>query len=358
MRFVYERALEHRELSAPNFLGLAAIDIDENRTADAVRLLKRLISVSNNMYNDMDSAAHLLEERHMPAEALEFLRRLADDSPWRSDYKVRLANAMLAVNARDSSALDMLKLVVADPKAAYADRVLSARALKGQSLPTDVSEELKLLAGRDCPQAVAESKPFFVPARTSAAQCSSSAKLKEQLLGEALALAPSSPSIRMDFVWAAFAANFDSRALVAAEPYLRNSYYYAPPEYGNDMSGEDGESASGYESRTAAGMSLASMSPNDAVKLIRLSSNAYIRKREYSDAAQIITQAQQILRDANSRQVLSELLKHVNDEIDRVKENDDRSPAIHADLDQDHVVRGRLLAGMPTPPRPRQEDEQ
>jgi len=43
------------------------------------------------------------------------------------------------------------------------------------------------------------------------------------------------------------------------------------------------------------------------------------------------------------------MLKHINEEIARVKENDDRSPCVHADLNQDRIVRGRLLSGMPVP---------
>ena len=42
MRFVYERALDARELTAANFLGLAAIDLDEGNVPGAVALLKRL----------------------------------------------------------------------------------------------------------------------------------------------------------------------------------------------------------------------------------------------------------------------------------------------------------------------------
>ena len=42
LRFVFEQALEGRELTAPNFLGLAAIDLDEGDVSGAVSLLRRL----------------------------------------------------------------------------------------------------------------------------------------------------------------------------------------------------------------------------------------------------------------------------------------------------------------------------
>src|SRR5205814_5425666 len=50
LRYVYETAIARRDFTAANFLGLAAIHLDENDTAGAVALLKRLTLVSTNMY--------------------------------------------------------------------------------------------------------------------------------------------------------------------------------------------------------------------------------------------------------------------------------------------------------------------
>jgi len=58
LRFVYEQALDARQLTAPNFLGLAAIDLDENNTPGAVTLLKRLTLVSRDPYADADASAN------------------------------------------------------------------------------------------------------------------------------------------------------------------------------------------------------------------------------------------------------------------------------------------------------------
>lgn len=360
LRFVYERALDRREFTAANFLGLAAIDLDENNTSDAIQLLKRLTLVGEDIYADTDAAARLLEDRNKPAEAIQFLKPLADDSPWIAQYKVRLAKAMLAGNSHDADALAILKTVVADPKTPYKDRAAAAQALKGQTLPTGASDELSLLAQSACPSAATVAKPFFVHARIAAAACTASGKTKEQLLGEALAATPASSQVRLTYIWAAFAANFDSRALIAAEQYLRGPYYYDPAAAnGDDQYDNDAASASWpEEERPAVPATLASLKPEQALKLIQLSSAAYERKREYADAARIISQTIQVLRDDPSRKALNEMQKHVTEEMERVKENDDRAPNVHADLDQDRIVRGRLLPGMPVPPRPRKEDEQ
>ena len=348
-RFVYERALDRREFTVANFLGLAAIDLDENKTADAVQLLKRLTLVSDNIYPDMDAAAHLLEDRKKPTEALQFLRPLSDDSPWNSEYKVRLGRAMLAVNPRDNNAVAMLNSVLADPKAAYKDRVASAESLKGRGVPANVSDELKLLAQSGCPSPEVASKPLFVRARVAAANCASSQSTKERLLAEALAIAPGDSDLRLQYVWSAFDSHFDSRALTAAEPYLQ-PYYYNPgaSDFSEQQTGE----------QVTNGTSLQSLKPERALKLIQLAASAYERKRDYAEGVRIVTQAMQVIHDSASNQILQQLEKHLNEQVARVQENDARAPNVHPDLEQDRIVTGKLLPGMPVPPTPQKEDQE
>ena len=128
MRFVYERAIAMRDLSAPNLLGLAAIRLDDGDTPRAVDLLKRLTSISANIEQDSDAAAQLLEDRHKPAEAISFLRALVQDSPWNAAYKARLGIALLAVNGMDSEAPALLSAVATDPEALYSERLTAAKA--------------------------------------------------------------------------------------------------------------------------------------------------------------------------------------------------------------------------------------
>ena len=222
MRFVYERALDARELSAPNFLGLAAIDIDEGDVTGAVSLLKRLSLISENPYADTDSAASLLESKHKYAEAIQFLQPLVHSSPWEAGVRIRLAVAMLAVNAQDAQAIAALTATVADAKATYAERLAAAQALKGHGAasPTPGSAELNLLARGNCPSEEEVSKPFFVQARTSAAACTADKNARERLLFSAMAIAPNDTDLRMKYLSAAFEAGLSTRALVAAEAIL------------------------------------------------------------------------------------------------------------------------------------------
>jgi hypothetical protein len=94
------------------------------------------------------------------------------------------------------------------------------------------------------------------------------------------------------------------------------------------------------------------------VKLIELAAAAYERKREYAEASRIVAQAMDIIRDSANREKLEAKQTRLSDTIARVQENDARAPNVHAALDQNRIVRGRLLPGMPLPAKPRLEVEQ
>jgi hypothetical protein len=72
----------------------------------------------------------------------------------------------------------------------------------------------------------------------------------------------------------------------------------------------------------------------------------------------IITQAIQVIHDSASRKVLQQLEKHLNEEVARVQQNDARAPNVHPDLDQDRIVTGKLLPGMPVPVTSQKEDQE
>jgi tetratricopeptide (TPR) repeat protein len=363
LRFVYERALDARELTAPNFLGLAAIHLDGSDTPGAMSLLRRMTLVSANIYADMDSAAALLEKRHNYPEAMEFLRPLADAEPWNASYKVRLATAMLAGDPAQAQALDTLNAVASDPKAPYADRVAAAKTLKGHGAPASGSGELQLLAQQACPALEDAAKPFFIEARMAAAACIPAAKSRERLLHEALAAAPNNARIRLQYAWAAFAAGFDSRALVAAEPYLQ----YAPYSYGTTYlaTGEDSGAEGGgtvenaYVSQLQGtpNLSLDSLSDADAAKLCTLAIKAWERRRDSLEAVHLAQRALQRIKDPTLRKPFQQTYDRLNRDFARAHENDARAPVIGPQVEWDSpesgkTVRPRLLPGMAFTPKP------
>ena len=81
---------------AANFLGLAEIRLTVGDTAGALDLLRRLVVVVGNPFENLDPAAALLEKTGHNAEAVEFLDQLVKSAPWDASYRLRLAQAKLA----------------------------------------------------------------------------------------------------------------------------------------------------------------------------------------------------------------------------------------------------------------------
>ena len=348
MRFVYERALDARELTAPNFLGLAGIDLDEKDMPGAVALLRRLTLVSDNTWADTDSAAGLLETHGKYAEAMQFLEPLAQSSPWNAGYKVRLAVATLAGDAHSQKALDTLKAAAADPKATYAERLAAAKALKGRDAvnPATGSGELDLLVRGGCPSAEEAGKPFFMEARKAAAACAPDDKTRERILSAAIASEPGNAEIRIGYLWAAFGSGMDSKALMAAESILQNGQYYGRGYY----EGDESEAGSSDDAAQRV-LSLASMKAEDAVKFYWYAIHAREKRHEPDEALTLLHSAFSSEKDVARRAAFEKEVKRLETDVARRQENEARAPKIHAELDQDRVVRPRLLPGMPFTPR-------
>jgi tetratricopeptide (TPR) repeat protein len=356
MRFVYERAIDARELTAPNFLGLAAIDLDEGDVSGTAALLRRLTLVSDNTWADTDSAASLLETRSRFAEALPFLQPLAEAFPWDASYKVRLASATLAVNAQSTQALETLNAVAADPNAKYVERLAAARALKGHggAKSDPGSAELQLLARGGCPGADEADKPFFVEARRAAATCAPNDKERERILRAAIAAAPGNSEVRFQYLSAAFAAGQDARALVAAEPILQ----YGGGFYGQRYGGYYGSDESDSDFNKQINSALTGLKPEDAAKLTWFAIRAREKRQESEDALRLVARALSSEKDSPRQRAFEEEKKRLETDVARIVENEARAPKIHAELDQDRVVRPRLLPGMPFTPRKTAKNEE
>ena len=379
MRFVYQRALDARELTAPNFLGLAAIDLDQGNTAGAVNLLKRMTLVSGDMYADTDSAAQLLHENNKDAEAIPFLRTLVAASPWNAGYKVRLASAELAANQSPQDALSALNAVAGDSRATYADRVAAARALQGHGAPQSGSGELALLAQAGCPSQTDASKPFFVAAREAAAACAASPRSTETLLRQARAIAPADAQLRLLYIWAAFSAGRDNDGWLAAQPILQSFGGYGQPDdgyaapygpsgyhtYGAPVSGvryvlPSGGIRYGYPpgeiNEAPAGsqtpLSLAEMKPAAAAWLGAHLIRAEELRGDLPQAASVTQSVLSLLRDPPLRKPFEAEQEKIEAALELQNENSARQPNIHAELAQDRIVRPRIAPPQPFVPMP------
>ena len=348
-RFIYERALDARELTATNFLGLAAIDLDEANVSAAVALLKRLTLISSSPYADADSASSLLETKKRFAEAIPFLQPLAEAFPWEPSYRIRLAVAMLAVNPQSTQALQALASVAANPQAKYTERVVAAKALKGYAITAlaSGSAELDLLARAACLGIDEASKPFFIEARRAVTACATNDTVRERLRGAALAEAPTNTELRLQYIVAAFGAGQDARALLASDPFLENggSFYGQRFAQGYDAFHNEGS----YGQHTIP--TLSTLKPEEAAKLTWFAIRAREKRQEMVEALHLMQGARSLERDTEKQKILDEEIKRIETEIAREVENKARAPKIHLELDQDRVVRPRLLPGMAFTPR-------
>ena len=114
--------------TSANFLGLAEIRIAAGDTPGAVDLLRRLVVVVGNPFENLDPAAALLEKTGHYAEAIEFLDQLVKASPWEPAYRLRLAKAKVAAGQDVDSAQKALTAIASGPDVAYAVRTQAALA--------------------------------------------------------------------------------------------------------------------------------------------------------------------------------------------------------------------------------------
>ena len=342
LAWVYEQALAARDFSAPNFLGLAAIRLDSGDIPGAMQLLQRMILVSGDLYPDMDSAASLLEERNHPAEALQFLRPLSQASPWNAGYKVRLGKALLAITPQSPDALAMIEAVAGDPGAEYSQRAAAAEALKGRAQPGAFggAAELALLAQPGCPTPQQASQPLFVQARLAAAACASTDAVREPLLRGALALAPGDGHTRLIYVWAAFASGDDTNALLAATPLLLASPYTGDAGYQYDYGNVSFGYGYGYNNQGNGG---AARTSADEGRLYLLVAHALEKRQEDAVALQLTQLGLPLAKGSPQYAALQAEQERLAAVVRRQQQNAARAPAIHPALDQDHVVRPRLI---------------
>ena len=278
--FLFEYKRQNDSLVPTDFLALAQLRLDTSDLPGALDLLRQLTlqhpsnyengamtfpvpgqleyqpdqpaRINNsggeapNPYINTDYAAALLEKDHHPAEAIPFLQALVKSVPWDASYRLRLAQAELASNARDQARTDLLA-VARDASAPYDLRVQAARAVAPLTSQTTElgSGELSFIAHPTT--VVAARQPYSAEARIAAADvASTSASDREHLLREAIAIAPVGPDTdraRIDIflMQSATADPSASLAILRSRPNAENIFSVAA----NRNAGSDTNIATG-----------------------------------------------------------------------------------------------------------------
>ncbi len=355
LELVFAREIEEHKLVAANFLGLAEIRLASGDTAGALDLLHRLIVAVGNPFENLDSAAALLEKTGHNAEAIEFLDQLVKSAPWEPSYRLRLAKAKLAAGNDAAAAQESLTAIAAASNTSYDLRLTAAVALAGRPHSDLGSGELNLLA--DSPAAItspAADKFYFYEARIKAAQNAADQQTKIQLLSHCIIDFPRRDEARVPLFEAAAAAQSNEYALGVLEPLFQTQFLSRYiPQAGNEeeqiiSSSDEEENNDESNAPAAAAMKL---SRAQQAKVAQMIGDTMIRLNRLTDAVSYYQTARQL---ENSTAVRKTLLRKVADAkaVLRIQnQNTARQPLLHEALEQDRVVRPQLSARLAPAPK-------
>ena len=358
LEFVFAREIEEHQLVAANFLGLAEIRIAAGDTRGALELLRRLVIAMGSPYENLDSAAALLEKTGHNFEAVDFLDQLVKSTPWEPSFRLRLAKAKIAATRDAGPAQEMLAKIAAASQAPYGMRVEAALSLAGAHAQSDFgSEELKLLAGdpRSIAAAAAD-KPFFYDARLKAAQIASDAHTKLQLLGNAMADTATRDDARIPLFNAAAGQHSDEFALASIENLLRDQLLLRPTRTaGNEeeeiLSAEETGTEADDEESSTPEFTRTKLSPSQQAQISRTVGEVMDRLNRLNQALPYLQLAQKLETILARQKQIGVEIASVKARLRREQLNAARQPILHAELEQDRVVRPRLVARSVPPAR-------
>ena len=346
LELVFAREIAEHQLVATNFLGLAEIRLASGDTAGALDLLHRLVVAVGNPFENLDPAAALLEKTGRNAEAIEFLDQLVKSAPWDASYRLRLAKAKLAADKETTTAQDALAAIASAPNTSYDLRLKSAAMLAGRPHNDLGSGELNLLAGSAAAiTPPAADKFYFYEARLKAAQNVADAQAKIQLLSHCVIDFPRRDEARVPLFQAAFAAQSNEYALGIMEPLFHTQFLrtYTPASEEQQIisSGEE-EEDTGEESVAPA--TAAKLSRAQQAQLAQMIGDTMIRLDRPADAVFYYETARRFESSTAARKALRRKIADAKAALRIQQQNAARQPLLHEALEQDRLVRPKLLA--------------
>lgn len=358
--FVFSREIANHQLSSSNMLGLAEIRLQDGDTAGAMELLHRLTLVIGRPFENLDPAATLLIRTGHHAEAVEFLTQEVRAVPWDTSARLKLAQEQIAAGQSPDAARNDAMTVASNPQAAYSDRVEAAMLLKAAPVPGLGSAELNLVANNAWAPAESD-KPFFYIARVRAAE-KASAEQREALLRNALADAPDSSAARLPLFTTYHNAGKDQLAISTIKPLLNLGFLELSYENRSATStGEADEDSAETEEVSSAepeetpirpDNQLDKLTPSQRVSLAMAVGRSFQKLDDLQEALRYYRNAASLDKAKTFRAEIDRDIRNVNAVIRRNANNEQRMPAIHNELEQDHVVRPRLVAAVRKPAAP------
>jgi len=221
------------------------------------------------------------------------------------------------------------------------------------------SAELSLLAAARPATVAAANQPFFYDARVRTTQSTPDARAKMDLLRAALADTPARDDARIPLFLAAASQHADELALAAVENVLSQRVFprtvpTANPDAGEEEilspEEEDQDSDRGYSELPT--YVPAKLSPVQQAQLAATVAEAMIRVGRLNQAVPYLEIARKLEKSAPRRKQINATLADVKARLRLRQANLSRQPILHEALEQDRLVRPRLIAQAATPAAP------
>jgi cellulose synthase operon protein C len=363
LELVFAREIENHNLLAANFLGLAEIRLAAGDTPGALDLLRRLVVVVGNPFENLDPAAALLEKTGHNAEAVDFLDQLVKSAPWEPSYRLRLARAKLAVEdaataQAPNQAQESLAALASAPSTPYGLRLKAAVAIAGRPHSDLGSGELNLLAGPAAAiTTAAADKFYFYDARIRAAQSIADEETRFQLLSHCVIDFPRRDEARIPLFQAAAAAQSNEYALGIMEPLFQKQFLrtYLPERAAAGAEGEQivssGDDDDTSDESSAPATAAAKLSRAQQAEIAQMIGDTMVRLNRLAEAISYYQIARQLETAAVVRKTLFRKVTDAKALLRIQQQNAARAPILHEPLEQDRVVRPRLIARVTPVPK-------
>ena len=341
LEFMFAREISQFRLDATNFLGLAEARIDSGDLPGGVELLRRLALIVGAPYDNLDSAAGLLERTGNNAEAIEFLDEMVKSAPWNSSYALRLAKAKAAASSDVNNARTAMANVAGNTDSPYRVRENAALALAGGGGSGNLGgAELGLLAG-DAREitAVAADQPFFSDARLKAAQSLTDADAKIRLLSNTLAESPDRTDIRIALFQAAGMEQNDQLAVAAISPLL-----VSVPRTPRRAFGTVGISPNERAPENPNVSAPEGVAVSEWPAIAALVGECMTRLDRLSEAIPYLQTALDRAQDTTAQKKLGDEIAVAQGRLSLEEKNVTRAPILHQMLEQQGLVRPKLTA--------------
>jgi tetratricopeptide (TPR) repeat protein len=342
---VLAQEIDEHQLNAANFLGLAEIRLASGDTAGALELLRRLVVVVGSPFENLDPAAALLEKTGHNKEAVEFLEQLVKSAPWNSAYRLRLARAKIAADSGAPPARGELVSVASASSATYDLRLKAAAGLSGQSHGDLGSEELNLLANPSTITTANADKFYFYEARISAAKISKDPQTKIQLLSHCVIDFPRRTEARYPLFETEVAVKEYDFALGALEPVLSTfkvSRTLEAPADEQILSRDEPQADADEPAKLSTSGS--ALSRAEQARIAAMLGDTMIRLNRPDESLPYLRTAQKLETSTRVRQHLARDIADVRESLRVQRLNASRQPLLHEPLEQDRLVRPRLVA--------------